>query len=238
LIDPIGFAFEHFDGIGRYRDRDGPHAIDARGQIRQTANSDADFEGVQGLAEVLAQSDDVRRCYVQQWVRYAYAADDSLAVDCYADSLANEVAADGDELRAAMLALVRTAHFVRRSGGVGELDVPGAELTPAAPGQPPEVEDPPPVIEDPPEEEPDQDLVFELTEQSRWPTGYCANGSVTNQGNAEARWVVEAEIEGVINNAWNVEISANAGRVEFSGVGWNALIGPGQSADFGFCAEL
>ena len=50
LVDPIGFAFEHFDGVGRYRERDGLHAIDDRGEIRQSPNSDAGFEGVSGLA--------------------------------------------------------------------------------------------------------------------------------------------------------------------------------------------
>ncbi|MCZ7639781.1 MAG: DUF1592 domain-containing protein [Verrucomicrobia bacterium] len=33
LMDPIGFGFENFDGIGAWRDRDGEHAIDAAGAL-------------------------------------------------------------------------------------------------------------------------------------------------------------------------------------------------------------
>ena len=46
LIDPIGFGFEHFDAIGRYRDDDGGKAVDARGELvdserQSTASSTA-----------------------------------------------------------------------------------------------------------------------------------------------------------------------------------------------------
>ena len=30
-MDPLGFAFEHFDAVGRYREKDGDEPIDAAG---------------------------------------------------------------------------------------------------------------------------------------------------------------------------------------------------------------
>ncbi len=33
FLDPMGFAFEHYDAVGRWRARDGAHAVDARGQL-------------------------------------------------------------------------------------------------------------------------------------------------------------------------------------------------------------
>jgi hypothetical protein len=32
-MDPIGFAFENFDGIGAFREQDGGHPIDASGEL-------------------------------------------------------------------------------------------------------------------------------------------------------------------------------------------------------------
>jgi hypothetical protein len=234
LIDPVGFAFEHFDGIGRYRDQDGPHPIDDAGAILKTPNSDAEFEGIDGLSRVLAESDDVRRCYVEQWVRYGYGADESVSTECYADHLANDVAADGDTLRAVILALVRASHFRIRTGGAGELDGPGAGAGDGDPNDPGGPMEPPGA----PDLGAPRDVSLDFEEQSRWPTGYCTNGTATNHGAAEVEWTIEAEIEGTINNAWNVVVSANSGRIAFSGVAWNALLGPGQSARFGYCADL
>jgi hypothetical protein len=33
VIDPVGFAFEHYDALGRWRDHEAGHAIDARGAL-------------------------------------------------------------------------------------------------------------------------------------------------------------------------------------------------------------
>lgn len=33
FLDPMGFAFEHYDAVGRWRERDGAHAVDAAGQL-------------------------------------------------------------------------------------------------------------------------------------------------------------------------------------------------------------
>jgi hypothetical protein len=33
FLDPMGFAFEHYDAVGRWRERDGAHAVEAAGQL-------------------------------------------------------------------------------------------------------------------------------------------------------------------------------------------------------------
>ena len=48
-MDPIGFAMENFDGVGRWRDRDGDSAIDTSGVF---PNGDK-FEGMAGLKSAL-----------------------------------------------------------------------------------------------------------------------------------------------------------------------------------------
>src|SRR5258708_24427268 len=48
-MDPIGFAMENFDGVGRWRDRDAGNPIDASGAFPGGAR----FDGMAGLKEVL-----------------------------------------------------------------------------------------------------------------------------------------------------------------------------------------
>ncbi|MEZ4430985.1 MAG: DUF1592 domain-containing protein [bacterium] len=241
LIDPIGFAFEHFDGIGRWRETDGMHAIDATGEIIGSGATDGAFDGVDALAALLAGSPEVEACYAEQWLRNGFGGLDAMPAECYIDRL---LEAPGG-LRGVVPAITRLPRFTHRSGGEGELDVAGADLLPRPEDIPPGGLDAPPPIDDPPPEpEPEPgpgpvgDVAFQLVEQSRWNTGYCADGVVTNRGAGEVRWTVEANIEGTINNAWNVERSADSGRVRFSGADWNAVIGPAQEARFGFCADL
>lgn len=241
LIDPIGFAFEHYDAAGRWRDDDGGHVIDAQGEIVRSAASDAQFDGVAELSAVLAASDDVRACYLSQWVRYGFGVDDALPLGCYVNRLGENFEALQDILPA----LTGTTHFRERTGGDTELDVAGADLVPTAPGSAPEMPEPEVPPSGPPSEPPPPPgddvtpgAVLVLEEASRWQTGYCANAHVNNTTDAELRWVVSADIEGRINNLWNAERSADSGRVVFRGVQWNATLAPGQRAEFGYCADL
>jgi hypothetical protein len=48
-MDPIGFAMENFDAVGRWRDRDGANAIDASGVFPEGTR----FEGIAGLKQEL-----------------------------------------------------------------------------------------------------------------------------------------------------------------------------------------
>jgi cellulase/cellobiase CelA1 len=241
LIDPIGFSFEHFDASGRWRALDGVHPIDTQGEITGTTATNARFDGLGELADLLAESEDVRACYITQWIRHGFGVDDALPLDCYVNRVGPQV----DTLRGVLPALAGTSHFRERVGGETELDVPGAELVPTAPGMEPEAPEPvdPPSVpptEPPtapgPEVTPGAALV--VTEASRWETGYCANAAVENQTDADLRWAVEHRLEGTLNNLWNAEGSADTGRVVFRGVAWNATLAPGQRAEFGWCATL
>jgi len=48
-MDPIGFAMENFDAVGRWRDQDGEHPIDASGTFPEGTK----FDGIPGLKKVL-----------------------------------------------------------------------------------------------------------------------------------------------------------------------------------------
>lgn len=55
MMDPIGFALENFDSVGRWRDSEMGHAIDASGGLPDGA----EFHGAEGLEEALLQRPDL-----------------------------------------------------------------------------------------------------------------------------------------------------------------------------------
>src|SRR6185436_15638178 len=59
LIDPIGFGFEHYDAIGRYRTMDGGKPVDATGAVSATTDINGPFDGVGELGTKLSGSVDV-----------------------------------------------------------------------------------------------------------------------------------------------------------------------------------
>jgi hypothetical protein len=115
LMDPIGYAFEHFDGIGRYRADEGGLAIDDSGTILATVETDGEFDGLAGLASKLADSPDVHACFAQEWLRWGYGLD-SDSVDCLADEVATKFAAGGLKIEDLLIALTQTEHFRFRRG--------------------------------------------------------------------------------------------------------------------------
>lgn len=71
LINPPGFAFEHYDAIGRWRSHDNGQPVDASGSLALSGGERITFSDGVDLARQLAASDRVRDCYVLHWARYA-----------------------------------------------------------------------------------------------------------------------------------------------------------------------
>lgn len=66
-MDPIGFSFEHYDGIGRYRDTDNGFEIDPAGMLP----GGIAFDGPLELSALLTGDDRLPRCMAQQLLTYA-----------------------------------------------------------------------------------------------------------------------------------------------------------------------
>jgi cytochrome c553 len=70
VINPLGFTFERYDAIGRYRDKEKGRDIDASG-IYQTRNGKTvRFNGVRDLARFLADSEEVHEAFVAQFFHH------------------------------------------------------------------------------------------------------------------------------------------------------------------------
>ena len=120
LMDPIGFAFEHYDAAGRWRDVDGGQAVDATGNLVGT-DVDGALDGVPSLAARLAGSAAVANCTATQWFRYAFGrAEQSQGDLCTVGKLAaafKGTNGDGD-FKKMVRATVRMAAFRNRASGV------------------------------------------------------------------------------------------------------------------------
>ncbi len=70
-INPPGFAFEHYDAIGRWRSHDNGQPVDASGSLTLAGGERIAFADGVDFARRLAASGRVRDCYVLHWTRYA-----------------------------------------------------------------------------------------------------------------------------------------------------------------------
>jgi hypothetical protein len=70
-INPIGFGFEHYDAIGKWRDVDGTTPVDATGNL-SVSDVAGPFDGAVALAGKLAGSRDIEACLSRQWFRFGF----------------------------------------------------------------------------------------------------------------------------------------------------------------------
>ena len=80
-------------------------------------------------------------------------------------------------------------------------------------------------------------IEFTLIESSTWPTGFCSDGTVTNTTADPIVWEARAEITGTITSIWSANYTIDGDEHVFTGVDWNAELGPFGSTTFGFCGE-
>ena len=251
LIDGIGFGFEHYDGIGRYRTEESGAPVDASGTIVRVDAEDIDFDGVGELGAFMAVDDQVKQCYTRQWLRFGLGETEGMDADCYVSALTTSLTADEDRFTAVLRALTTLPHFSARLGEPGELDVTGVDLVASGVGMAPVGDDPaappanletpvcgvPPAVggDGPVAGGPGLEVNFR---EDRWDSGYCHYYTISNVSAEPIEWAVDADVEGVINNAWNSNRTGDTGRVRFTGVEWNASVAPNQQVEFGFCAAL
>jgi hypothetical protein len=78
-----------------------------------------------------------------------------------------------------------------------------------------------------------------FTDTNDWGTGFTGNITIANQGStAINNWVLQFDFSGTISNIWNATIVSHTGtHYVISAASYNANIGAGQSASFGFQAS-
>jgi hypothetical protein len=113
LMDPLGLPFEHFDGVGLWRDTDNGAAIDTSGAVPEVDVA-GPFNGIVELGTKVAQSGDVRRCYAGRYLNYAYGRAITEADSCSANGVAQAFDGTQGNVRELILAVTQTPGFLLR----------------------------------------------------------------------------------------------------------------------------
>lgn len=111
-IDPIGFAFENFDTLGRYRTEENGAPIDASGGVASLGQEPDALSGAVELAQALAASDVPSRCMTRQWLRFGLARAEGASDGETLDALYDALTTDG--IRAMLVRLATTDAFAHR----------------------------------------------------------------------------------------------------------------------------
>lgn len=115
VMDDLGFALEHYDAVGRWRDLDDGLAIDASGKLPDGR----EFDGALALADAIATDDTFTRCVAQNLLGYGLGrlptADDSCTLD---EVIAN--ASEGEGSLADVIAELVTSDAFRWEGAEPE----------------------------------------------------------------------------------------------------------------------
>ncbi|RLB55062.1 MAG: hypothetical protein DRJ42_07395 [Deltaproteobacteria bacterium] len=109
LMDPVGFALEHYDGFGRYRADENGLPIDTTGEIVATPDGDVPLDGADTLSSYLAASPEARACFATNVAYYAFGVE-----GCTWASIVQELDAD-TPLREILRRVVHARHFRYRT---------------------------------------------------------------------------------------------------------------------------
>jgi hypothetical protein len=117
-IDPLGFAFENYDPIGAWREKDGKNAVDARA----TLSDGTSLQGVAELKRLLAtgRKDDFVRCLAEHLLTYALGRKLEYYDRPAVQGIVQATARDGYRFTRLVLEVARSYPFLhRRTGEVG-----------------------------------------------------------------------------------------------------------------------
>ena len=114
LMDPIGFGFESYDAIGRFRQTDGGKPIDSSGWVVRSKDLDGPFANARELAEKLASSRQVQDCVATQSFRYAMGRFEGSGDACSLGELRQAFSDSGGDLRELFVAITQTKAFLYR----------------------------------------------------------------------------------------------------------------------------
>jgi hypothetical protein len=112
-LDPLGFGFENFDGIGGWRVKDGKFDIDPSGVLPDGQK----FKGPAELRTILkGRGAEFRHCLSEKMLTYALGRGLEYYDKCAVDDIAAATAKNQDRSSALVLAVVQSEPFQNRRG--------------------------------------------------------------------------------------------------------------------------
>lgn len=121
ILDPPGFAFESYDGMGRWRTTDENQPVDASGRTTLPKGTVIEFKNATDLIRGLAQADEVRRCFATQLVRFGLGRLENPGDAPVLDASYQTFQQSSFDIRELMVALATSPSFLYRAAAPGEV---------------------------------------------------------------------------------------------------------------------
>lgn len=118
-IDPFGFSFEKFDGMGGFRTKDQGKPVNSAVTVAMKTDFDKSFDDSNQLATALAQSEQVRTCFARHMFRASAARSDSTVTateEAFMKFWAASPAAKQGDILETLKAFVTSPLFTHRRG--------------------------------------------------------------------------------------------------------------------------
>jgi mono/diheme cytochrome c family protein len=111
-LDPLGFAFEHFNAIGAWREMDGQFPIDPSGVLP----SGETFEGPEGLKEILASQETFIQTVSEKMLTFALGRGLEYYDKCTVDDLCGALKQNDYRFSVLVTEIVKSAPFTKKTG--------------------------------------------------------------------------------------------------------------------------
>ena len=112
-IDPLGFALENYDALGRWREKDGKFAIDPSGELPDGSklNGPADLKRI-----LTGRVDSFRRTLVEKMLTYALGRGLEYYDRCAVEAICRQMAEDENRFGTMILSIVESEPFQLQGG--------------------------------------------------------------------------------------------------------------------------
>ena len=120
MIDPVGFAFENYDAIGKYRTTQEGKPVDASGTF-PLAGATLNWKNAVEMVPQLAKSQEARDCMVTQWWRYAQRRQDVATEEPSIKMVREAFKQSNYDMRELLVAFTRSRAFAYRQPSPGEV---------------------------------------------------------------------------------------------------------------------
>lgn len=107
-MDALGFGFENYDGIGRWRDKDGKHPVDSSGELP----SGEKFAGAVQLVDILSKREEkFVETFTERLLTFALGRGVEYTDKCVLDATVADARANGNSFASIVAAIVRSDAF-------------------------------------------------------------------------------------------------------------------------------
>ena len=113
IINPAGFAFEHYDGVGAWRQQENNTPVDSSATLT-IDGKDVSYTDAVDFVHKVAASQQARRCFVVNLMRYAYAHQETDADNPLIDALTTKVTDPAYTVQSLLIDLTQTRSFIYR----------------------------------------------------------------------------------------------------------------------------